>query len=72
MQDELLPRRMSALSLADRIQQITEGQLEASSAAVSVLLSSFRVKLLALLVLTVLGGTALAGDYAVVAAAPGT
>ena len=61
MQDELLPRRMSALSLADRIQQITESQLEASSAAVSVLLSSFRVKLLALLVLTVLGGIALAG-----------
>lgn len=61
MQDELLPRRMSALSLADRIQQITESQLEASSAAVSVLLSSFRVKLLVLLVLTVLGGFALAG-----------
>ena len=61
MQDELLPRRMSALSLADRIQQITESQLEASSAAVSVLLSSFRMKLLALLVLTVLGGITLAG-----------
>ncbi|HTM14727.1 MAG TPA: histidine kinase, partial [Bryobacteraceae bacterium] len=61
MQDELLPRRMSALSLADRIQQITESQLEASSAAVSVLLSSFRLKLLVLLVLTVLGGIALAG-----------
>jgi len=61
MQDELLPRRMSALRLADRVQQITEAQSEASSAAVSVLLSSFRVKLLVLLVLTVLGGTALAG-----------
>ena len=61
MQDELLPRRVSALSLADRIQQISESQLQASSAAVSVLLSSFRVKLLALLVLTVLGGSALAG-----------
>jgi signal transduction histidine kinase len=61
MQDELLPRRMSALSLADRIQQIAEGQLEASSAAVSALLSSFRVKLFVLLVLTVLGGIALAG-----------
>ena len=61
MQDELLPRRMSALSLADRIQQITESQLEASSAAVSVLLSSFRMKLFVLLVLTVLGGIVLAG-----------
>jgi signal transduction histidine kinase len=47
MQDELLPRRVSALSLADRIQQISESQLQ--------------VKLLALLVLTVLGGSALAG-----------
>lgn len=61
MQDELLPRRMSALRLADHIQEITEGQLEASSAAVSVLLSSLRVKLLVLLVLTGLSGTALAG-----------
>lgn len=61
MQDDLLPRRLGALSVADRIQQITEGQLEASSAAVSALLSSFRVKLFVLLVLTVLGGVALAG-----------
>jgi signal transduction histidine kinase len=61
MQDELLPRRMSALSLADRIQQISEGQLQASSASVSVLLSSFRVKLFILLVLTVASGIALAG-----------
>ena len=61
MQDELLPRRMSALSLADRIQQITEGQLETSSAAVSSVLASFRAKLFVLLVLTVLGGMALAG-----------
>jgi len=61
VQDELLPRRMSALSLADRIQQISEGQLDASSEAVSVMLSSFRVKLLVLLVLAILTGIALAG-----------
>ena len=61
MQNELLPRRVSALSLADRIQQISESQLEASSAAVSELLSSFRAKLLVLLVLTLFGGIALAG-----------
>lgn len=60
MQDELLPRRMSALSLADRIQQISEQQLEASSGTVSALLTSFRLKLLTLLVLTVMSGIALA------------
>jgi signal transduction histidine kinase len=61
MQDELLPRRLSAISLADRIQQISERQLEVNSAAVGVMLSSFRVKLLFLLVLTVACGVALAG-----------
>jgi signal transduction histidine kinase len=60
MQDELLPRRMSALSLADHIQQISEQQLEASSGTVSALLSSFRLNLLTLLVLTVMSGIALA------------
>jgi signal transduction histidine kinase len=61
VQNELLPRRMNALSLADRIQQISEGQLDASSEAVSVLLSSFRVRLLLLLVLAIGLGMALAG-----------
>lgn len=61
VQNELLPRRMSALRLADRIQRISEGQLEASSESVNVMLSSFRVKLLLLLVLAVLAGIAMAG-----------
>jgi signal transduction histidine kinase len=61
MQDELLPRRMSALSIADHIQQISERQLESNSAAVSVLLSSFQAKLLLLLVLTAASGLTLAG-----------
>jgi len=61
MQDELSPRRMSALSLADNIQQISEKQLEQNSAAVSVMLSSFRAKLLLLLVLAVASGLTLAG-----------
>ena len=61
MQDELLPRRMSALALADRIQQISEAQLESGSASVSVMLASFRVKLLILLILTIVGGISLAG-----------
>ncbi len=61
MQDELLPRRMSALTLADRIQQISEKQLERNSAAVSLMVSSFRIKLLLLLVLTAGSGLTLAG-----------
>jgi len=61
MQDELLPRRMSALSLADHIQQISERQLEQNSTAVSVMLSSFRAELLLLLVLAATGGLTLAG-----------
>jgi signal transduction histidine kinase len=60
-QDELSPRRMSALSLADHIQQISEKQLEQNSAAVSVLLSSFRAELLLLLVLAAASGLTLAG-----------
>jgi signal transduction histidine kinase len=61
MQDELLPRRMSALSLADNIQQISENQLEQNGAAVSVMLSSFRAELLLLLVLAAAIGLILAG-----------
>jgi signal transduction histidine kinase len=61
MQDELLPRRMSALSIADHIQQISERQLESNSAAVSVMLSSFQAKLLLLLVLAAASGLTLAG-----------
>jgi signal transduction histidine kinase len=61
MQDELLPRRMSALSLADNIQRISEEQLEQNGAAVSVMLSSFRAELLMLLVLAAAIGLILAG-----------
>jgi len=60
MQDELLPRRMSALTVADHIQQISESQLEQNAASVSVLLSSFRSRLLALLMVTIFCGVALA------------
>ncbi len=61
MQDELLPRRMSALSVADHVQQISEQQLEQSSVRVSTMVLSLRVKLLLLLMLTVAGGLSLAG-----------
>lgn len=61
VQNELLPRRTNALSLADRIQRISESQLDGSSEAVSVMLSAFRLKLLILLVLAVGVGVALGG-----------
>lgn len=61
MQDELLPRRMSTLRIADHIQQISERQLEQNSTGVSLLVSSFRVKLLLLLLLTAGSGLTLAG-----------
>jgi signal transduction histidine kinase len=61
IQEEVLPRRMMAVGLADRIQQVSEKQLEISSRAVGDLFSSFRTKLVALLVLTATIGVLLAG-----------
>ena len=61
MQYQMLPGRTAALGYADQIQQSNEKQLEVASAAASLMLSSFRTELLALLVLTVLIGLALAG-----------
>jgi signal transduction histidine kinase len=61
MQDQVLPRRLVALGLTDRIQQLSDKQLNASSEAVTVMLSSFRTKLLLLLVFTVMIGLGLAG-----------
>jgi signal transduction histidine kinase len=61
IEEEVLPRRMMAVGLADRIQQVSEKQLEISSRAVSDLFSSFRTKLVALLLLTVAIGILLAG-----------
>lgn len=61
MQDQVLPRRYTALGLADRIQQVSDEQLNASSDAVTVMLSSFRTRLLFLLIFTILAGLGLAG-----------
>ena len=61
IQEQVLPRRMMAVGLADRIEQMTQQQLEASSADVSDLFESFRLKLLVLLLLTVAAGIVLAG-----------
>jgi signal transduction histidine kinase len=61
VQNELLPRRMSALSLADRTQKISERQLDESSHEVTGMLESIRARLLFLLVLATVLGMALAG-----------
>jgi signal transduction histidine kinase len=61
IQEQVLPRRMMAVGLADRIEQMSQQQLETSSADVSELFASFRLKLLALLLLTVAAGIVLAG-----------
>ena len=61
IRDEVLPRRMLAVSLAGRIQQVSEKQLEIESQAISELFSSFRTKLIGLLALTIAIGIALAG-----------
>lgn len=61
IREEVLPRRMSMVSLTDRIQQVSQRELEASSQQVSELFSSFRLKLLLMLLLSVAVGIGLAG-----------
>ena len=56
---EVLPRRATAIGLADRIQQLSEKQLEASSQDVSEMFSSFRAKLVWMLLLTLTTGVVL-------------
>ena len=60
-QTELLPKRIQVLSIADRLRQLSERQLELSSQAVSALLSSFLLRLAALSILALGLGAALAG-----------
>jgi signal transduction histidine kinase len=61
IKEQVLPRRMNMVSLADRIQQVSERELDASSRQLSELFSSFRLKLLVILLLTVAIGLGLAG-----------
>lgn len=61
VQNELLPRRMSALSLADRTQKISESQLDESSHEVTGMLESIRARLLPLLAFAIALGMTLAG-----------
>jgi signal transduction histidine kinase len=61
IREEVLPRRMNMVSLADRIQEVSQRELEASSQQIGELFASFRLKLLIMLLLTVAVGIALAG-----------
>lgn len=61
VREEVLPRRMDVISLTERIQQLSEGQLEASSEKISALFSSFRGRLAAMLGLVLAVGVILAG-----------
>ncbi|HWE49947.1 MAG TPA: sensor histidine kinase [Bryobacteraceae bacterium] len=59
--NEILPRRMLAVDLADRIHELSEQQYEANSQKVKDLFSSFRTRLRWLLVSTLGTGLLLAG-----------
>lgn len=61
IQREVLPRRMQAVDFTDRMHALTEQQLEASSMEVSDLFSTFRTRLVSLLVFTLGIGFVLAG-----------
>jgi signal transduction histidine kinase len=59
---EVLPRRMLAVDLTDRMHELTERQLEASGVEVGDLFSGFRTRLVLLLAFTLGIGLALAGS----------
>lgn len=61
IREEVLPRRMMAVTLADQIQRVSEKQLETSSQQIGELFASFRRNLIILLTLTVAIGITLAG-----------
>lgn len=60
MQEEVLPRRMNAVTLADQIQQVSGRQLETSSQQLGDLFAVFRRNLIALLLFTLVIGVTLA------------
>lgn len=61
MKNSLLPRRMIIVRLADQISQVNQKQMNAGDKQVAILFAEFRRSLIVLLVLTLLGGTLLAG-----------
>jgi hypothetical protein len=60
VQNEVLPRRMLAVDLTDRLHELSEQQLKASSQEVGNLFSSFRARLILLLAFTMGTGIVLA------------
>ncbi len=61
IEKELLPRRLLTVDLTDRIHELTEEQLNASSQDVRDLFSSFRARLASLLIFTLGAGMLVAG-----------
>ncbi len=61
VESEVLPRRMLAVGLADRVHELSEKQFEASSEQVGALFAAFRARLIGMLIFTILAGSALAG-----------
>jgi signal transduction histidine kinase len=60
MQTSLLPRRMTIVGLADQIRQLNQEQMDNGNRRVTDLFATFRRDLILLLILTLLGGLALA------------
>jgi signal transduction histidine kinase len=61
VENEVLPKRMLAVDLTDRLHELSEQQLKASSQEVSSLFSSFRTRLVLLFTFTIGAGLTLAG-----------
>jgi len=61
VREQVLPRRMDVISLAERLQQVSERQLEDSSEEIAQLFASFRRRLMLMFLLVLAVGAALAG-----------
>ena len=61
MKNSLLPRRMVIVHLADQISAVNQKQMDAGNTQVTLLFADFRRSLIVLLILTLIGGTLLAG-----------
>jgi len=61
VQEQVLPRRMTAIGLVDRLHEASDRQLEISSRAIGETFASFRLKLVVLLIATGAIGLLLAG-----------
>jgi signal transduction histidine kinase len=61
VREQVLPRRMDVISLAERLQQVSERQLEDSSEQIAQLFASFRRRLALMFLLVLVVGAVLAG-----------